>query len=518
MTTAIPTAPPILSAVGITKRFPGVVALDGVDFSLRPGEVHALMGENGAGKSTLIKVLTGLYPPDGGQIFLSGKAIHCKTPLAAQAAGISTVYQEVNLIPQLSVAENLYLGRQPKIAGIKIRWRLLHEKARHAMKRLQIDLDVKKPLASYSIAIQQMVAIARAVDVRAKALILDEPTSSLDSREVASLFAVMSRLKAGGLGIVFVTHFLDQVYQVSDRITVLRNGKLAGVHETAELSRLALVSLMIGRDASALVGHPPAQRTERENKTQAPFLAARGVSRRGAIAPFDLEIHSGQVVGLAGLLGSGRSECARLLFGAEVSDGGKLSVEGKPLRLRQPRQAIALGIGFCGEDRKADGIIPDLSVRENIILAMQGRRGWMRPISRRRQFEIAAQFIKALKIATADAQTPIRNLSGGNQQKALLARWLATEPRLLILDEPTRGIDVGAKFEIAALIERLCERGMALLFISSELEEVARLSHRVVVLRDRQVIAQLSGDQVTEHNILATIAGTGGTTSEASHG
>jgi galactofuranose transport system ATP-binding protein len=496
--------PDVLAARGLTKRFPGVLALDGVDFSLRAGEIHALMGENGAGKSTLIKILTGLYRPDGGQILLSGSPITVRTPQQAQAAGISTVYQEVNLVPHLSVAENLYLGRQPTWHGMKIHWRSVREKARHAMRRLEIDIDVSRPLASYSIAIQQMVAIARAVDVRAKALILDEPTSSLDSKEVASLFAVMRRLKAGGLGIVFVTHFLDQVYQVSDRITVLRNGKLAGVYATAELPRLGLISAMIGRDASQLTEHGVAQR--QSSSEQTPFLTARGLAKTGSIAPFDMEVRGGEVLGLAGLLGSGRSECARLLFGIDRADRGTLTVADRPTRLRQPRQAIALGLGYCGEDRKLDGIIPDLSLRENIILALQARRGWLRKLSRRRQKETAQQFIQALRIAAAGTEVPIKFLSGGNQQKALLARWLATSPRLLILDEPTRGIDVGAKFEIAALMEDLCRKGMAVLFISSELEEVARGCHRVMVLRDRQVIGTLAGEQISEHNILAMIA------------
>ncbi|MGA2232033.1 MAG: sugar ABC transporter ATP-binding protein [Tepidisphaeraceae bacterium] len=501
--------PPLLSAIEISKRFPGVVALDRVSFLLRAGEIHALMGENGAGKSTLIKVLTGLYPHDGGRILLEGKAIHPRTPLQAQAAGISTVYQEVNLVPELSVAENLYLGRQPTLLGCKIRWRALYDKARQAMARLDLELDVKRSLSSYSIAIQQMVAIARAVDVQARVLVLDEPTSSLDAREVASLFSVMRRLKSQGLGLIFVTHFLDQVYEITDRLTVLRNGKLVGEYKTAEFSRLALVSAMIGRDASALVNQPASQRiaVARSDKSKGPFLSVRGLARTGAIAPFDMDIRGGEVVGLAGLLGAGRSESARLLFGAERADQGTMSVESRPVHFRQPRQAIKFGIAFCGEDRKLDGIIPDLSLRENIVLALQGRRGWLRRISGGAQEKIARKFIAALKIAAADTQMPLKLLSGGNQQKALLARWLVTEPRLLILDEPTRGIDVGAKFEIAALLEELCRNGMGLLFISSELEEVARLCHRVLVLRDRKVIGHLEGENVSEHNIMSLIAG-----------
>jgi monosaccharide-transporting ATPase len=498
----------LLTARGITKRFPGVLALDGVDFTLQRGHIHALMGENGAGKSTLIKVLTGLYPRDGGEAVLDGRPINPRTPLDAQAEGISTVYQEVNLIPELSVAENLYLGRQPRTFLRTVRWRQMSRLAREAMARLDIAIDVKRPVSSYSVAIQQMIAIARAVDVNravpAKVLVLDEPTSSLDAHEVASLFGVMRKLKGEGLGIIFVTHFLDQVYQITDRITVLRNGKLVGEYETASLPRLELIGKMIGRDASAITGHHPPARAASTGKA---FLEASGLRRRGAIEPFDLTLCQGEIVGLAGLLGSGRTELARLLFGADKPDGGSLRINEQPVKLRQPRGAIARHIGFCSEDRKAEGIIPDLSIRENLVLSLQARAGWLRRIGRRRQQALADQYIKALNIKTSDADKSIKLLSGGNQQKVLLARWIATEPGLLILDEPTRGIDVGAKFEIARLIEQLCQDGMSLLFISSELEEVVRMCHRVAILRDRKVVGELAGDQVSEENVMATIAG-----------
>ncbi len=494
----------LLEARGISKQFPGVRALDGVDFTLRRGEIHALMGENGAGKSTLIKVLTGLYPRDSGEVRLEGKSIHPRTPLQAQAEGISTVYQEVNLVPELSVAENLYLGRQPRAFGA-IRWGSMYDAARKAIRRLDLDIDVKRILSSYPVAIQQMVAIARAVDVQAKVLVLDEPTSSLDAKEVQSLFTVMRRLRDEGLGIVFVTHFMDQVYAVSDRITVLRNGRLVGEYETPALPRLQLIGAMIGRDASTVTGHhPPPVNTAAVKET---YLTAKGVGREGAIEPFDLDIHRGEIVGLAGLLGSGRTEIARLLFGVDRIQSGEMTIAGEPVALRNPSNAIARGVGFCGEDRKVDGIIPELSVRENIVLALQARRGWLRRIPRAKQQEIADHYIKALNIKTPDSEKSIRLLSGGNQQKALLARWLVTEPKLLILDEPTRGIDVGAKFEIARLIESLCEKGMALVFISSELEEVVRSSHRVLVLRDRHVVGELAGDQISEGAIMSTIAG-----------
>ena len=498
--------PPLLVARGIVKQFPGVRALDGVDFALRAGEIHALMGENGAGKSTLIKVLTGVYPRDGGEIVLDGKTIHPRSPLQAQQLGISTVYQEVNLIPGLSVAENIHLGRQPRRLGM-IRWRRMRKLAEEAMGRVGVKLDVTRPLDSYSIAIQQLVAIARALDVSARVLILDEPTSSLDQHEVKQLFDVMHKLVARGLGIVFVTHFIEQVYQVSQRITVLRNGRLVGTFATAQLPRLELIGHMIGRDAgevSAMQHRAPAPAKPQAAEV---FLEARGLGRESSIKPFDLELRRGEIVGLAGLLGSGRTEMLKLLFGVDRADSGEVQIDGKRTKLKSPRRAIARGLGFSPEDRKVAGIVPDLSVRENIILVLQAQRGWLRPMSRRRQEQIADRFIHALNIATPDAEKAIRLLSGGNQQKAILARWLAATPKLLMMDEPTRGIDVGAKFEIARVMQELCEAGMGLLFVSSELEEVVRSSDRVVVMRDRAKVGELTGEQVSEKRIMELIAG-----------
>jgi simple sugar transport system ATP-binding protein len=495
----------LLSTRSITKRFAGVTALDGVDFTARAGEVHALMGENGAGKSTLIKVVTGVYPRDGGDLQLDGKSISPTSPLAAQKLGIATVYQEVNLIPALSVAENISIGRLPTRFGF-INRRRLHRDAEEALVRLDVHVDVSQPLQSYSIALQQMVAIARSLSMSAKVLILDEPTSSLDTAEVARLFDAMRRLKSQGLAIVFVTHFLDQVYAISDRITVLRNGKLVGESLAADLPRLDLVAQMVGKDVSELdqaLEHPP-QDALADHK---PFIEVKGLYRRQAIEPIDFSIHRGEVVGLAGLLGSGRTETAQLLFGVDRYDGGEITVEGKPHRIRQPRQAIGLNFGFCPEDRKVAGILPDLSVRENIAIALQARRGWWRPLSLRRQKEIADRYIKALRIKTTDAEKPIRLLSGGNQQKCILARWLASSPEFLILDEPTRGIDVGAKGEIAALVDKLREEGMSLLVISSEVEELVRMCQRTVILRDRRKIGELSGSEVSERAILQRIAG-----------
>ena len=498
---------PVLTMTGISKSFPGVRALHDVDFRLFPGEVHALMGENGAGKSTLIKVLTGVYGIDEGTIALGEERVAFSGPMQAAAAGVSTVYQEVNLCPNLSVAENIFIGREPRRFGA-VRWGEIRRRARQLLARLDLDIDVTAPVASFSLAVQQMVAIARAIDVRARVLILDEPTSSLDAGEVAQLFRIMRQLRDDGIAILFVTHFLDQVYGIADRITVLRNGTLVGEYPTAELPQLALVEKMIGKELDVLERldeHPRRELAALEGGT--PFVEVSELSRKGAVAPFSLTIHAGEVVGLAGLLGSGRTEVARLLFGADKADRGQVAVGGRPTGLRTPVQAIDHGIGFCSENRRAEGIIADLSVRENMILAMQAARGWLRPIPRRRQDELVDKYIKALSIRPPNPDVPVRNLSGGNQQKVLLARWLITEPRLLILDEPTRGIDVGAKAEIQRLVVQLSDGGMAVLFISAELEEVLRLSHKIAVMRDRELVAHLTNDDTVDADrVMQTIA------------
>ena len=492
----------LLEMRNISKSFGGVKALEDVSLTLRSGEIHALMGENGAGKSTLIKVLTGVHERDSGAIAFEGREISPKSPKEAEAHGISTVYQEVNLIPTLSVAENILLGRQPKKLSV-IQWGAMRRQAARALERLDLKLDVTRELRSCSIALQQMVAIARALDVQAKLLVLDEPTSSLDEQECAALFAVMRRLRGEGLAILFVTHFLDQVYAVTDRITVLRNGGFVGEFETAQLPRLELIGKMLGREVKDEVRMT---KDESKHSSLPAFLEAKGLGRRGAMHPIDLHIAEGEVVGLAGLLGSGRTETARMIFGVDRPDSGEVRVQGKAVSLSSPREAIRRGLAFCSEDRKAEGIIPNLSVRENIILALQASRGPARLLPRAEQLQIADHYIRLLNIKTASAETPMRNLSGGNQQKVLLARWLALQPKLIILDEPTRGIDVGAKAEIEKLVASLREKGLALLFISSELEEVVRVSQRVVVLRDRRKVGELSGDEVNEQKVMNLIA------------
>lgn len=496
---------PILEIRGLSKGFPGVQALDGVDLTVNRGEIHALMGENGAGKSTLIKVLTGVYSRDAGGTALNGISIAPRSPREAERLGISTVYQEVNLIPDLSVAENICLGRQPTLMG-KIRWRAITQRAQKALARLELRIDVSRQLSAYSIAVQQLVAIARALDISASLLILDEPTSSLDDGEAEELFKVLRKLRDQGLGIIFVTHFLGQVYKVSDAITILRNGRLVGQFPTRDLPRLKLVAQMMGKDLQEAEKLEHTRAGTASIRTDKPLIETNGLGRKGSIHPLDLEIRPGEVVGLAGLLGSGRTETARLLFGIDKPDRGSIRVNGRVTVFRSPRGAIRCGLALTPEDRKAAGIIPNLTVRENIILALQGSRGPWSRLSQEEQEGLADRFINSLAIKTPHRDQPVKNLSGGNQQKVLLARWLATEPRVFILDEPTRGIDVGAKAEVERLINSLRREGLGVLFISSELEEIVRQSQRVIVLRDRRKAGELTGSDISVENILRTIA------------
>jgi simple sugar transport system ATP-binding protein len=497
----------IIVMKGIDKSFPGVHALQNVDFSLLKGEIHALVGENGAGKSTLIKVLTGVDHVDKGTIELDGQTVVVRSPLHAQELGISTVYQEVNLCPNLTVAENLLIGRQPSRFGISVDWKKLNARAREYLKELGVEIDVTRPLGSYSVAIQQMAAIARALVVsNAKVLILDEPTSSLTANETAQLFAVMKKLRADGIAVVFITHFLDQVFAVSDRVTVLRNGFLVGTYETSTLDAFLLTRLMLGRSITDLDEMKAHKIESSQHISAQTLLEAKDLGLSNSIDPITLTLHAGEVVGLAGLLGSGRTEVANLLFGIDRPDTGTLTMDGKPVTDFTPSGSINRGVALCPEDRKVEGIIADLSVRENIVLAMQAGLGWFRRIGTKEQYEIADKYIKLLNISTPTADQQIKNLSGGNQQKVILARWLAANPRLLILDEPTRGIDVGTKADIQKLVLSLAEEGKSCVFISSELDEVLRTSHRIVVMRDRAKVAEFSG-QVDEKEIMQAIAG-----------
>ena len=487
----------MLNATGIDKRFGAVTVLEGVQLHLRAGEVHAVMGQNGAGKSTLIKILTGVIAPNAGTLALDGQAIAPASPLAAQRLGISTVYQEVNLCPNLTVAENIFAGRYPRRgwAGLKaIAGPRMVRETRALLTRLNLDIDPTRTVGSLPVALQQLVAIARALSIDAKVLILDEPTSSLDDSEVESLFAVLRGLRASGLAILFVTHFLDQVYAIADRITVLRNGRFVGEWTPAQLPAPALVAAMVGRDvalasAESVDAEAPVKQVALEGSTTRMSLRDFGAKRR--LHPLSLELNDGEVVGVAGLLGSGRTELARLMFGLDAADSGTLQVQGQTVRFTHPAQAVRLGLAFCPEERKADGIVGELSVRENIVLALQARAGLWPCIRPARQRELAQRYIELLGIRAADSDMPIALLSGGNQQKALLARWLATSPRVLILDEPTRGVDVAAKQELMNEVMRLAREGMSVLFISSEIDEVLRISDRIVVMRDRRKAGEL---------------------------
>ncbi|MEK5033036.1 sugar ABC transporter ATP-binding protein [Paenibacillus sp. FSL R7-0302] len=500
------TQQPILQMTRIHKRFPGVKALTDVSLRLFPGEVHALMGENGAGKSTLIKVLTGVYSIDEGLVEMEGTAIFMRSPQESQSAGISTVYQEVNLCPNLTVAENIFIGREPRRFGC-IQWKQMNLRAEELLReRMNLHIDVTLPLQSYSVAVQQLVAIARALNISAKVLILDEPTSSLDQNEVDQLFRIMRKLQQEGLSILFVTHFLDQMYEISDRVTILRGGELVGEYMANELSRLDLVLKMIGKELH-LLDELPELAAQDKNSLGDELLRAEGLGRRGGIEPFDLTIRKGEVVGLAGLLGSGRTEAARLLFGADKPDSGQVILPPTGGGVHSPREAIGRRIAFCSENRKTEGIIGDLTVRENIILALQAKDGMFKTIPRKRQEELAGEYIRMLNINPPSPDQLIKNLSGGNQQKVLLARWLLTEPELFILDEPTRGIDIGAKAEIQKLVLTLSRQGMSFLFISSELEEVLRVSDRIAILRDRRKVKEISEKDMSQQQIMQAIAG-----------
>ena len=496
----------VLEMRGICKYFPGVRALEQVDFTLREGEIHALMGENGAGKSTLIKVLTGVYHKDAGEVFIKGidKPAVIRSPQDAQNIGISTVYQEITLCPNLTVAENMYIGRTK---GHLTNWKKMNADAGKLLDDLGIPAIPGQQLGSCSIAVQQMIAIARAVDMNCKVLILDEPTSSLDEQEVAKLFKLMLDLKKKGVGIIFVTHFLEQVYEVCDRITVLRDGKLVGEYVIEELPRVQLVSKMLGKDFDDMADIKSESDADKIDYDSIPVYEAQGLEGTTGIKPFDFSIHKGEVNGFTGLLGSGRSECVRAIFGADKVTGGTVLIDGKPVKISKPLDAMKHGISYLPEDRKRDGIVGDLSVRDNIILALQVMKGFFKPISRAQAEKFADEYIKLLNIKTASSETPIKSLSGGNQQKVILARWLLANPSYLILDEPTRGIDIGTKVEIQKLVLKLAGEGKSVTFISSEIDEMIRTCSRLVVLRDGKVVGELKGDELTQNKIMATIAG-----------
>lgn len=496
----------LLQMEHITKRFPGSVALADASMHVERGEVHALIGENGAGKSTLIKVLTGVYRCDEGGILFDGHARTFQSPQQAQREGISTIYQEINLIPFRSVAENIFLGRELFRWGL-LDWRKMHREAQSLLERLHLSLDVTKPLNTYTIATQQMVAIARAISFKSKLVIMDEPTSSLSDDEVATLFTVIRKLKAEGVATIFVSHRLDELYEICDGITILRDGSTVGEQPISTISKLELVAKMLGKDlGSVQQSGQTSFDVSSHHRREEVLLKASGLREGRKLQNASLEVHAGEIVGLAGLLGSGRSEVARAIFGADRLDGGTIAIDGKEVHFHSPEDAIRAGIGFCAEDRKVDGIIPDLSVRENLTLAALPTLARSGIVDRKQQEEIVERFIQRLGIKTAGPEQKISELSGGNQQKVLLARWLCLSPRLLLLDEPTRGIDVGAKGEIQRLVEELATSGMGVLLISSELEEIIEGSDHVVVLRDGSTVAELMQQGLSQDAILAAMA------------
>ena len=499
----------LLTARNISKAFgKAVIALSDVQFDLNRGEIHALLGENGAGKSTLIKVLTGVEAKDHGVIELEGKQINPRSTQEAQNQGISTVYQEVNLCPNLSVAENIYIGREPRNRFGTINWKKINADASELLEKFDLHINVTKNLDHYSVAIQQMVAIARASDIDAKVLILDEPTSSLSSAEVEKLFQIMRKLRGEGMGIIFVTHFLDQVYEVTDRITVLRNGKYVGTYLTKELPRVELVGKMIGKDYAGLKESMSAKRPEEaKEQEKETFIELVNVSSPGTVKGFGMKVRKGEVLGFSGLLGSGRSETAKVLFGIDPINEGEVKVKSETVSLHSPLDAIRSGIAFCPENRKTEGIIGELSIWENVILALQVKKGIFHKIPRKEAEELAKEYIEKLQIKTPGTEQLIKNLSGGNQQKVILARWLAIEPEFLMLDEPTRGIDIGTKAEIQKIVMDLAGKGMAVLFISSEIDEMLRCCTRMIVLRDMKQVGELNGKEISEEAIMRIMAG-----------
>ncbi|MDP6115243.1 MAG: sugar ABC transporter ATP-binding protein [Planctomycetota bacterium] len=489
---------------GISKSFPGVQALQEVDFFVSPGEAHALMGENGAGKSTLIKVLTGIHRKDSGQILLGAELISPASAAQAQHAGISTIYQELNLVPFLGVGENIFIGREPRKNGL-IDWKTVEQRARELLREMGLDqVDVKEPFFRQSVAVQQMVAIARAVSIEARLLVMDEPTSSLSEKEVKVLFDVIRRLKKQDMSVIFISHKLDEVFEICDKATILRDGRLVGEYPMQELTRLKMISLMIGRDAESVLEKKRSVTGGLDDRQA--VLEATGLSRGQRTREISIDIRTGEILGVAGLLGSGRTELARILFGDDRQEAGQIKVKNETVEMNSPGDAIRIGFGFCSEDRKEEGIFPNMSVTDNMTMAILPKLSRAGVLSRKAQREMAETYIRKLRIATSDPNQQIKELSGGNQQKVLLARWLCKNPILMILDEPTRGIDVGGKSEIESMIAELAENGVAILMISSELEELVRSCDRIAVLSEGRKIGELKAEEISEESIVHMMA------------
>ncbi|MSU91563.1 ATP-binding cassette domain-containing protein [Rhodobacteraceae bacterium 2CG4] len=491
---------------GVEKAFNGATALAGASLEILPGEVHALIGQNGAGKSTLIKILTGVYRRDAGQVLFRGAPARIAGPREAQEAGIATIYQELNLVPLRSVTENMIMGYEPKRLGVFIDWREAHRRAREILMRFGIDIDVRAPLGSYSTAIQQLVAIARAVSLDARLVIMDEPTSSLDASEIEVLFGVVRGLRAAGVSVLYVSHFLDELFAICDRVTTMRDGRTVDCRPIAGATKLDLIGAMLGRDTAEIAADGMTEFGGGAARQGEILLRAEGVATGPRLSRLDLTLHRGEIVGLGGLLGSGRTEAARALFGEDPVTAGAIRLKDAPSAPATPAQAIARGIGFLSEDRKAEGIVPGMSVRENLTLALLPRLARNGQVDRARERALVQRFIDALGIKTADMEQPIRELSGGNQQKVLLARWLAIEPEVLILDEPTRGVDVGAKREIQAIIRDFVGQGHGVVLISSEFEELVEGADRIVVLNEGRTVTELANPGITEDRLVRALA------------
>lgn len=496
----IPT--PAVEAIGISKRFPGVHALDDVSLTLFPGEVHAVVGENGAGKSTLMKILAGVYPPDAGTVRVGGQEVHLDNPRTAQDLGINTIYQELSLVDSLSVGENIFLGDLPTRSGTgwQVDWKVLWKRSTEMLERVGCPVRPQTPVRRLSVAQKQMVEIARALARNVRVLILDEPTSSLTERETTKLFEIIEILRQRGVAVIYISHRLVEVFQIAHRVTVLRDGKVVGTLPTAEADEDTLVRMMVGRDLSHLF--------TQARKSEAPVrLEVRGLTRKGVLHDVDLSLRGGEIVGVAGLVGAGRTELARCLFGADKYDAGEILIDGKRAAIRTPADAVRLSIALVPEDRKLHALILGMGVRENLSLPMLDRLGSPFIPSRTKEKSLVAKYIKSLSIRTPHMEQRVRALSGGNQQKVVIARWLATAPKVLILDEPTRGIDIGAKAEVHALIARLAEEGVAILMISSELPEILGMSHRVLVMRGGRIVADIPREEASEESIMGAATG-----------
>lgn len=492
---------PALEMRTITKTYPGVRALDGVDFSVRPGEVHALVGENGAGKSTLMKILAGAQPKDSGEIFIDGRPAQIDSPQSAMALGISIIYQEFNLVKYMSAAENIFLGREPKgrLPGF-VDFGRMYKDAQEVIDQLGVPLSVRTPVSRLSIAQQQMVEIAKATSRKSQIIAMDEPSATLTEHELDSLFSLIRQLKEQGVSIIYISHRLEEIFEIADRVTVLRDGNLVGTVDVTDTNREEIIKMMVGRELKDKI-------PKKEVPIGEPALTVTGLNRAGVLHDISFAVRQGEILGLAGLVGAGRSEVARAIFGANPIDSGEIRLNGNRVEIRSPRDAINLGIGLVTEDRKTLGLIMGMALRENVSMANLGVLSRLGFINRGKERAAASRYVTDLMIKTPSVEQQVQNLSGGNQQKVVLAKWLFTQSKVLIFDEPTRGIDVGAKTEIYNLMNRLAENGAAIIMISSELPEVLGMSDRILVMHEGRVAGELSREEATQEAIMHLATG-----------